>query len=87
MAPVDMSKTPKFAFLRVSTPHPTIVLVEFNRPERLNALNDAMFREIAAYFRQLAKDCVHDDLRAVILTGAGNAFTAGLDSIILFILQ
>ena len=48
----------------------------FNRPDRLNALNAALLSE----FRE-ALDVVEDDpdIRAVILTGAGRAFSAGFD--------
>lgn len=51
----------------------TIVL---NRPERLNALNDTMLGEL-----DRALDQVRDDqsIRAVVLRGAGRAFSAGYD--------
>ncbi len=47
-----------------------------NRPDRLNALNAALLGE----FRE-ALDVVEDDpdIRVVILTGAGRAFSAGFD--------
>ena len=47
-----------------------------NRPERLNALNGQLLGE----FRE-ALDAVEDDpeVRVVILTGAGRAFSAGFD--------
>ena len=47
-----------------------------NRPDRLNALNAALLAE----FRE-ALDVVEDDpdIRVVILTGAGRAFSAGFD--------
>lgn len=53
-----------------------IATVTFNDPDRLNAMTEAMGEAIAAEMARLAKD---DDLRAVILTGAGRAFSAGGD--------
>lgn len=50
--------------------------VTLDRPERLNALNDAMVEELSTYFRDLAKE---RDVRVVVLKGAGRAFCAGLD--------
>ena len=53
-----------------------VVTLTLNRPEALNALSRALRAEIVAAFRRLAVD---DDVRAVVLTGAGRAFTAGVD--------
>lgn len=54
-----------------------IATVTLNRPEKLNALNDAMFHAIAAAGEALKREPA---LRAVILTGAGQHFCAGLDT-------
>jgi enoyl-CoA hydratase len=51
----------------------TIVL---NRPDKLNTLSIGMRREIAAAIAELESD---PEIRVLILTGAGRAFTAGLD--------
>ena len=51
----------------------TIIL---NRPAVLNALNDAMLAELNDVFERAEKD---EDVRAVVLTGAGNNFCAGAD--------
>ena len=50
--------------------------ITLNRPDRLNALNAALLAE----FRE-ALDVVEEDpdIRVVILTGAGRAFSAGFD--------
>ena len=53
-----------------------IATVTINRPDKLNALNDAMMREIGAMFDQLAAD---KNVGAIILTGTGRAFVAGAD--------
>jgi len=51
-------------------------IVTLNRPEQLNATNAALHRGLSLVWRQLADD---PDARAVILTGAGKAFSAGGD--------
>jgi len=66
------------------TPFATLILdvadqiatVTINRPDKLNALNRAVIDELGEAFAQLA---TRDDVRAVILTGAGRAFVAGAD--------
>jgi 2-(1,2-epoxy-1,2-dihydrophenyl)acetyl-CoA isomerase len=52
-----------------------IVTVTLNRPEKKNAVNDVMWGELLAAFREIA---VSDD-RVVIITGAGGAFCSGAD--------
>ncbi|WP_372395566.1 enoyl-CoA hydratase/isomerase family protein [Azospirillum sp. HJ39] len=47
-----------------------------NRPERLNALNQTMLGEINAALDVVEAD---DRLRAVVVTGAGSAFSSGFD--------
>lgn len=55
---------------------PGIYLATLNRPERLNAMTNTMFRE----FEQLAFTLnLIDEARVLILTGAGRAFCAGFD--------
>ncbi|MBI5130068.1 MAG: enoyl-CoA hydratase/isomerase family protein [Rhodopseudomonas palustris] len=53
-----------------------ILVITLNRPDKLNAYTGAMGSEIEAAFRQADTD---DDVRAVIVTGAGRAFCAGAD--------
>jgi enoyl-CoA hydratase len=60
----------------VTRPAEGAALVTLNRPEAMNALSKALRRELAAVFAALKAD---DSVRAVVLTGAGKAFTAGLD--------
>jgi enoyl-CoA hydratase/carnithine racemase len=50
--------------------------VRLNRPDKMNALDPAMFEGIAAAGAELA---AMPDLRVVVLSGAGRAFCAGLD--------
>ncbi|HSL69802.1 MAG TPA: enoyl-CoA hydratase-related protein, partial [Longimicrobiales bacterium] len=52
-------------------------VVTVNRPDKLNALNAGIVDELHQTFRVLAGD---EDIRGVILTGAGaKAFVAGAD--------
>jgi enoyl-CoA hydratase len=53
-----------------------VVTVTLNRPASLNALSRELRRRLAETFRALAADA---GARAVILTGAGRAFCAGID--------
>ncbi|MEM5517054.1 enoyl-CoA hydratase [Henriciella sp. AS95] len=53
-----------------------VAIVTLNRPDALNALSRALRREIVQTFQKLAQD---DDVRVAVLTGAGRAFTAGVD--------
>lgn len=53
-----------------------IVLVTLNRPERLNAITSTMIVELARVVEFVDLD---PQLRAVIVTGAGRGFCAGLD--------
>ncbi|MCL4504327.1 MAG: enoyl-CoA hydratase-related protein [Deltaproteobacteria bacterium] len=53
-----------------------VATLTFNRPDRLNALNAEMFREIAAVFDHVREN---PDVRALMLTGRGRAFIAGAD--------
>ena len=62
--------------LLVEEVEPGVVLVTLNRPDRLNAMTDKMFRELEHLARALGRD---DSCRVVLLTGAGTAFCAGYD--------
>src|SRR6266566_4165987 len=54
-----------------------IAYVTVNRPEKLNALSRKVMEELGACFAEIRDD---EDVRAVILTGAGEkAFVAGAD--------
>jgi enoyl-CoA hydratase/carnithine racemase len=61
--------------LRTSRDHGVLTLT-LSRPERLNALNVQMLDELLRALDEIDAD---DDVRAVIVTGAGRAFCAGAD--------
>ena len=53
-----------------------LATVTLNRPEALNALSGGLLASLTKTFRDLAED---DETGVVVLTGAGRAFSAGLD--------
>lgn len=53
-----------------------IAILTLNRPERLNAINRAMMGELPAAVAALKAD---DEVRALVVTGAGKGFCAGAD--------
>jgi enoyl-CoA hydratase len=68
--------------LDISTEHCTVerddavVIVTMNRPEKKNALSPTMIVGLADAFAYVDDN---DDVRAAILTGAGGAFSSGMD--------
>jgi len=52
-------------------------IITLNRPEKLNAMNLEMKSELSDTLSEMEVD---DDIRAVILTGAGRAFSSGHDN-------
>jgi enoyl-CoA hydratase/carnithine racemase len=53
-----------------------ILTITLQRPEKLNAFTGRMCRELISAFERADAD---DDIRVVIVTGAGRAFCAGAD--------
>lgn len=53
-----------------------LLIVSFNRPELLNAINGQMHYELSVVFEQIGRDTEAD---VVILTGQGTSFCAGGD--------
>jgi enoyl-CoA hydratase/carnithine racemase len=51
-------------------------LLTLNRPDKLNSLTVAMFRELRSHIAELRKD---DSIGCVVLRGAGKCFSAGHD--------
>lgn len=62
--------------LRLDRPEPGIALLTLNRPDRLNAINLAMYEELEDVLGHLASD---RDTRAIVITGAGRGFCSGQD--------
>ncbi|MEX2268578.1 MAG: enoyl-CoA hydratase-related protein, partial [Acidimicrobiia bacterium] len=62
--------------LDLDTSYPGIAVLRLNRPERLNALDEVMVRELQEACAALGIDQV---VRVVVLTGAGRGFCSGVD--------
>ncbi len=62
--------------LRFEEPETGVGLATLNRPERLNAMGLEMLDDLNALYRELDQ---RDDLRVLILTGAGRGFCSGAD--------
>jgi enoyl-CoA hydratase len=62
--------------LTVDRERPGVVVLQLNRPNRLNAINEAMRDELA---RTLAEVAADDAVNSVVLTGAGRGFCSGID--------
>ena len=53
-----------------------VMVITLNRPDRLNAFTLGMMHEMIAAIDEAD---ANDDVRAVIVTGAGRGFCAGVD--------
>jgi enoyl-CoA hydratase/carnithine racemase len=53
-----------------------VLTITLNRPDRLNAISQPMLRALSTELQQANVD---RDVRAIVLTGAGRGFCAGLD--------
>ena len=63
-------------YIKTSSPKSGVILIELNRPEKRNALNNATLQEIADYLQQLEAD---SSVKAVVITGNSQCFAAGAD--------
>ncbi|XP_060519588.1 delta(3,5)-Delta(2,4)-dienoyl-CoA isomerase, mitochondrial [Cylas formicarius] len=70
------SDVPRFQTLSITIPREFVYHVQLNRPERLNALNRTMWSDIEKCFHNLSSD---ENCRAIVLSGNGKHFTAGMD--------
>src|SRR5438552_18370924 len=64
------------ALVLVDRPQPHVAVITLSRPDRLNALSIDLVTELVDALTEVGED---NDTWVVILTGAGRAFTSGLD--------
>jgi 2-(1,2-epoxy-1,2-dihydrophenyl)acetyl-CoA isomerase len=69
-------ETGNFKGFAIQVQDPGIAIVEFNTPERLNGLNQAVKRDLIESLTQAQMD---DGIRVILFTGQGRAFCAGDD--------
>jgi enoyl-CoA hydratase/carnithine racemase len=62
--------------LLVDRPHPGVVVLQLNRPQRLNAINAVMRDELIQTFSAIGAD---SSVGVMVLAGAGRGFCSGLD--------
>lgn len=64
------------SFVLIDTPRPHIALVTLNRPERMNAMAFDVMIPLREALERISAD---NDVRVVVLTGAGHGFCSGAD--------
>jgi enoyl-CoA hydratase/carnithine racemase len=67
--------TPTFETIKLDV-EDGVAILTLNRPDKMNAFNTQMMKEMIACFDHTD---ANDDIKAVIITGAGRAFCAGAD--------
>jgi enoyl-CoA hydratase len=64
------------SFVLIDRPRPHVALVTLNRPERMNAMAFDVMIPLREALEQVSLD---NDVRVVVLTGAGHGFCSGAD--------
>ena len=67
---------PRMSFTEVSRPHRGVAVVTLNRPERMNAMAFDVMIPFRDSLREIGDD---NDVRVVVVTGAGRGFCSGAD--------
>jgi enoyl-CoA hydratase len=66
----------KNSFVLVDRPRPNIALITLNRPQRMNS----MAFDVMVPLKRVIEEITHDnEVRVVVLTGAGRGFSSGAD--------
>jgi enoyl-CoA hydratase len=64
------------SFVLVDRPRPNIALITLNRPERMNSMAFDVMVPLKGVIEEITYD---NDVRVVVLTGAGRGFSSGAD--------
>ncbi len=64
------------SFVLVDRPRPNIALITLNRPERMNSMAFDVMVPLKGVIEEITYD---NDVRVVVLTGAGHGFSSGAD--------
>ena len=67
---------PRMSFTEITRPHPHVAVVTLNRPERMNAMAFDVMIPFRDALREIGSD---NDVRVVVITGAGRGFCSGAD--------
>ena len=70
------SRYERYRRLLLDRPHPRVLRITLNQPDKLNAIDHETHAELSSIWRDIDQD---SDVSAVIVTGAGKAFSAGGD--------
>lgn len=76
MSPAASVSADSFETLSVAVDDHGVALLTLDRPAELNSFTVTMARELEHFYTAAALD---DEVRAVVMTGAGRAFCAGMD--------
>ncbi|MEO1055552.1 MAG: enoyl-CoA hydratase/isomerase family protein [Actinomycetota bacterium] len=72
----SLARYAEYTHLRIERPGDGVLLITLDDPDRLNATGEHMHRQLSTVFRTVDDDPL---TRAVVVTGAGRAFSAGGD--------
>ena len=72
-----MTRSDDYQYLLLDRQDDGIAVLTLNRPEKRNAISQAVHDELERMFREIGEDA---SIMAVVITGAGQAFCAGGDA-------
>ncbi len=64
------------SFVLIDRPRPEVALITLNRPERMNAMAFDVMIPLKNALEEISWD---NDIRVVVMTGAGHGFCSGAD--------
>jgi trans-feruloyl-CoA hydratase/vanillin synthase len=71
-----MAKKKEYSCVLVETDDEGVTWITLNRPEKRNAMNPTLLFEMEQITYELETD---DDTKVIVITGAGNSWSAGMD--------